>query len=185
MEILIKLDYFSEFGKSSKLMQVYELFNNIYGKKQLRKDKYPHLNEYFSKHCTNETVAMYKFDDTIELLKDIVKDIPNENINIVERVMAWKEYVGSCSLIDKTNPRDCVCTDIDLKYTPRVEMYCLGSGNTQWIKISKRIWKNNKLQKGDLVNLCEVHKKHKRKNVEGKWVELDDYELWTDEYFVK
>ena len=185
MEILIKLDYFSEFGKSSKLMQVYELFNSIYGKKQLRKDKYPHLNEYFSRHCTTETAAMYKFDDTIELLKDIVKDIPNENINIVERVMAWKEYVGSCSLIDKTNPRDCVVTDVDLKYTPRVEMYCLGSGNTQWVKISKRIWKNNKLQKGDLVNLCEVHKKHKRKNVEGKWIELEDWELWADEYFVK
>ena len=185
MEILIKLDYFSEFGKSSKLMQTYELFNNIYGKKQLRKDKYPHLNEYFTKHCTTETVAMYKFDDTIELLKDIVKDIPNENINIVERVMAWKEYVGNCSLIDKTNPRDCVVTDVDLKYTPRVEMYCLGSGNTQWVKISKRIWKNNKLQKGDLVNLCEVHKKHKRKKVGDKWVELEDFELWTDEYFVK
>lgn len=185
MEILIKLDYFSEFGKSSKLMQVYELFNNIYGKKQLRKDKYPHLNEYLSRHCTTETAAMYKFDDTIELLKDIIKDIPNENINIVERVMAWKEYVGSCNLIDKSNPRDCVCTDIDLKYTPRVEMYCLGSGNTQWIKISKRIWKNNKLQKGDLVNLCEVHKKHKRKKVGDKWVELEDFELWTDEYFVK
>lgn len=185
MEILIKLDYFSEFGKSSKLMQVYELFNNIYGKKQLRKDKYPYLNEYFSKHCTNETAAMYKFDDTMGLLKDIIKDIPNENINIVERVMAWKEYVGSCSLIDKSNLRDCVVTDIDLKYTPRVEMYCLGSGNTQWVKISKRIWKNNKLQKGDLVNLCEVHKKHKRKNVDGKWIELDDFELWTDEYFVK
>ena len=185
MEILIKLDYFSEFGKSSKLMQVYELFNNIYGKKQLRKDKYPHLNEYFSRHCTTETAAMYKFDDTIELLKDIIKDIPNENINIVERVMAWKEYVGSCSLIDKRNPRDCVVTDIDLKYTPRVEMYCLGSGNTQWVKISKRIWKNNKLQKGDLVNLCEVHKKHKRKKVGDTWVELEDWELWADEYFVK
>ena len=185
MEILIKLDYFSEFGKSSKLMQVYELFNNIYGKKQLRKDKYPHLNEYFSRHCANETAAMYKLDDTIELLKDIVKDIPNENINIVERVMAWKEYVGSCSLIDKTNPRDCVVTDVDLKYTPRVEMYCVGSGNNEWVKRSKRIWKNNKLQKGELVNLCEVHKKHKRKNVEGKWIELEDWELWADEYFVK
>ena len=185
MEILIKLDYFSEFGKSSKLMQVYELFNSIYGKKQLRKDKYPHLNEYFSRYCTTETAAMYKFDDTIELLKDIIKDIPNENINIAERVMAWKEYVGSCSLIDKRNPRDCVVTDIDLKYTPKVEMYCLASGNTQWVKISKRIWKNNKLQKGDLVNLCEVHNKYKRKNVEGKWIELEDFELWTDEYFVK
>ena len=185
MEILIKLDYFAEFGKSSKLMQTYELFNNIYGKKQLRKDKYPHLNEYFSKHCANETAAMYKFDDTIELLKDIIKDIPNENINIVERVMAWKEYVGSCSLIDKSNPRDCVCTDIDLKYTPRVEMYCLSSGNTQWVKISKRIWKNNKLQKGDLVNLCKIHKKHKRKKVGDDWVELEDWELWADEYFVK
>ena len=185
MEILIKLDYFAEFGKSSKLMQTYELFNNIYGKKQLRKDKYPHLNEYFTKHCANETAAMYKFDDTIELLKDIIKDIPNENINIVERVMSWKEYVGSCSLIDKRNPRDCVVTDVDLKYTPRVEMYCLGSGNTQWIKISKRIWKNNKLQKGDLVNLCKIHKKHKRKKVGDEWVELDDFELWTDEYFVK
>ena len=185
MEILIKLDYFAEFGKSYKLMQTYELFNNIYGKKQLRKDKYPHLNEYFSKYCTTETAAMYKFDDTTELLKDIIKDIPNENINIVERVMSWKEYVGNCSLIDKTNPRDCVVTDVDLKYTPRVEMYCLGSGNTQWVKISKRIWKNNKLQKGDLVNLCEVHKKHKRKKVGDKWVELEDFELWTDEYFVK
>ena len=50
---------------------------------------------------------------------------------------------------------------------------------------NKSNWKNNKLQKGDLVNLCEVHKKHKRKNVDGKWIESEDFELWTDEYFVK
>ena len=40
MEILIKLDYFSEFGKSEKLMKTYELFEEIYGKKTLKIDKW-------------------------------------------------------------------------------------------------------------------------------------------------
>ena len=37
----------------------------------------------------------------------------------------------------------------------------------------------------DLVNLYEVPNKHKRKKVGDNWIELDDFELWTDEYFVK
>ena len=38
-EILIKLDFFSEFGKSQKLLDEYEIYTTYYGKKQFKKEK--------------------------------------------------------------------------------------------------------------------------------------------------
>ena len=38
---------------------------------------------------------------------------------------------------------------------------------------------------GNGYKIVGLSKKHKRKNVDGEWVELEDFELWTDEYFVK
>ena len=38
LEILIKIDFFEEFGQPNELLKQTELFNAIYGKKQFKKD---------------------------------------------------------------------------------------------------------------------------------------------------
>lgn len=181
LNILISIDFFSEFGNSKKLLKTYENFSNIYGKKQLDKLKYP--NEIFLKYSIKETEKKFMYNDTTKLLKALEKEIPDENINIIDRVKSWFDYVGSCNLIDKTNPRHCIALEVDLKYTPKVKLYCLGSGNVEFVKVSKKIFKNNPIKEGDVIYLDNVSRKNKRKKVREDWIEIDEFELWTKEYW--
>ncbi|WP_219717749.1 hypothetical protein, partial [Clostridioides difficile] len=41
LSILIKLDFFEEFGKSNKLLETYDIYNSIYSKKQFKRDNLP------------------------------------------------------------------------------------------------------------------------------------------------
>ena len=72
MEILIKLQFFQEFGNNKKLLKIYELFNKVYGKKQISKNK---LLEYeldenlVRKYATKESDTNYYMEGS---KKDII-----------------------------------------------------------------------------------------------------------------
>lgn len=181
LNILISLDFFEEFGKSKKLSEIYKNFSNIYGKKQLNKEKY--FNDIFIKYAIRETEKRYYYDDTIVLLKALEHEIANEDFDIIDKIKAWFEFVGSCDLIDNNNPRHCLALEVDLKYTPKIKFYCLGSGNVEFIKISKKVFKNNTIKEGDVVYLDEMSRKHKKKKVGDEWIKLEEFELWCSEYW--
>lgn len=181
--ILIKLEFFSEFGKSNKLLQAYDNFSNIYGKKQLNKSKYP--DKIFSKYAKKETEKKFMYDDTVELLKALERKIPNDNIKITERIQAWYEYVGSCELHDKSYTRECLVLDIDNKYATKALCYCINNGHTQWVKIGKRMFKNNKFEIGDVLYLSNTYQKRKKKKTDNGFVDAEGFDVWCDEYFIK
>ena len=181
LNILIHLDFFDEFGNCKKLLKTYENFSKIYGKKQLDKEKY--YDNIFKKYATKETEEKYYYNDTTELLKALEKGIHNDDIDIVDKVKTWFEYVGSCNLTDKSRPRDCIALEVDTKYTPKIKFYSLGSGNTEWVKVSKKIFKNNPIKKDDVIYLDVMNRKHKRKMVNGEWVKLDDFDIWCEQYW--
>ncbi len=186
LTILIKLDFFNEFGKSAKLLKTYENFSNLYGKKQIKKDKYPELNDTFKQFATKETASLFKFDDievNIQMLKALESNLINEDLDVAERIKAEFEFTGSCNLIDKRNPRHCYVIDVNLKYTPTLKLYCLGSGNTQDVKVTKKIWNQNKLEVGDIIYLDELTKKPKRKKIGDEWITTDEFNLYAESYW--
>lgn len=181
--ILIKLDFFLEFGKSKKLQQVYDNFSNIYGKKQLDKSKYP--DKIFIKFSKKETEKKLMYDDTVELLKSLERKIPNENMKITERIQAWYDYVGSCELYDKSYTRECLVLDIDNKYATKALCYCLNNNHLNWVKIGKRMFKNNKFEVGDVLYLSNTYQKRKKKKTDNGFVDAEGFDIWSDEYFIK
>lgn len=183
LTILIQLDFFKEFGKTGKLLKAYENFTNFYGKKQIKKDKYPWLNDIFNKYASKETAKQFNFEDTKELLKALESQIEDVDMSITERIKAHFEFTGSCNITDKNRNRDCVILEIDKKYTPKALMYSIGSGNTQWVKIGKKIFRENPIEEFDIIYLYETSKKHKRKKVNDEWIELEEFELWANSYW--
>ncbi len=183
LTILIKLDFFNEFGQTGKLLKTYENFTNFYGKKQIKKDKYPWLNDIFNKYTSKETAKQFNFEDTKELLKALESQIEDVDMSITERIKAHFEFTGSCNITDKNRNRDCVILEIDKKYTPKALMYSIGSGNTQWVKIGKKIFRENPIEEFDIIYLYETSKKHKRKKVNDEWIELEEFELWANSYW--
>ena len=183
-EILIKLDFFSEFGKSQKLLDEYEIYTTYYGKKQFKKEKITLDDETMSKFATS-TDKMYKITDSEGLIKELCNRLEDKSIPIKERLTAEAEYLG---YIDYINPKATnygYVLDIDTKYSPRIKIYRLDTGETVTYKLTKKDYNNNPISNHDLLKFT-FERRNKSRLVDGKWQKcLEEFEDWIKTYVIK
>lgn len=73
LDILIKLDYFSEFGDINKLLNIVKVFDELNDKSSLKKDKLKEFNlteELVRKHSASETETRTEEIDCLKYLTD-------------------------------------------------------------------------------------------------------------------
>lgn len=183
-EILIALDFFSEFGKSQKLLDIYKIYNDYYGKKQFNKDKIS-LDESIILKYGTATKKMYKITDSIGLVQELCNQVEDKSIPITERLKAEAEYLG---YIDYINPKATnygYVLDINTKYSPRLKVYQLDTGETVTYKLAKKDYSYNPIIKGDMIKFIS-EKRNKSRLVDGKWQKcLEEFELWISTYIIK
>ena len=87
-DILIKLDFFSEFGEAKKLSTIYEYFQLLHGKKQIKKANVSKLNleEDLIRRYSRETEKTFLDVDMKSLLQEIYNKIPNIDFTIKEKL---------------------------------------------------------------------------------------------------
>lgn len=183
-EILITLDFFSEFGKSQKLLEEYKIFNTYYGKKQLKKDKID-LDESLVMKYAIATEKMYKITDNEGFVQELCNKVEDKSIPIKERLTAEAEYLG---YIDYINPKATnygFVLDVDTKYSPRIKIYKLDTGETKTYKLAKKDYNYNPISKGDLLKFT-FECRNKSRLVDGKWQKcLEEFEDWIKTYIIK
>lgn len=195
LDILIKLDYFKEFGGRKKLLKTVELFNKWHGKKTFKLNDLPlkfNLLEQFiddeelKKLKTKKEFKQFKNIDTYKLCKFLVEQLDNEDLSVGEIIKAEMEFTGSPTYINKDlDDNTLVIISVDTKYTPKMSMYSPISGNTETVKISKKLFKKQLLEVGDVILVNNIFKKNKKaKNENDEWIELDATEFWCDDYDV-
>lgn len=185
LDILIRLNFFEEFGKRQKLLDIVEIFNLTYGKRQFKKDKLPCREEFIRQFATTETEKIFKGVDTIGLMRLIESTISNDDMEVKKIVKAELEYTGAVNYMDDTlDPMTIIILSVDTKYTPKMVAYSPLTGNTETVKISKKEFKNQPLEVGDMIIIFDIYEKQKKtKDKEtGKWITLEDSELWIDGY---
>lgn len=197
LEILIKLDYFDVFGRSKKLLDIYEYFKLLYNKKSPKRATIERdiINSSMIKYIeinSTPTNSSYNKLDWYSALNDIFKNIKNNDIEVKSKLNFQNEILG---YIDYKNPelnkRYTLITSINTKYTPVVDTYCLNNGATCKCKISKRIWNNRPLQENDIIYINKMKKKFGCKKVgedkKGKPIFEEDKTVmvwWIEEYSV-
>ena len=183
-EILIKLGYFQEFGKSQKLMDEYNLFNKLYGKKQFTKTKLNYPEPTILKYAT-ATEKMYKFFDMAGFIRELCNEIPDKDIVITSLLAAQQEY---CGYIYYTNPNAkdfYYVTAINTKYTPKLTIYNLCTGESFDAKISKKDFGKNPVCVGQVIKAI-IKQKSKVRKTENGWEEIpDQFDNWLQTYIVK
>ena len=185
LEILIKLDFFEEFGGANYLLQCNKIFSNYYGKKQFKKDKALSDNIDFEllRSCSEkETQKTFVGLDSKRLIKNLVKNIPNCKTGLRTKIQYQIESLGYIDVVDKKYAGYCVATDLNVEYSPKIKLYALANGNTIPVKVSKKLYKENPICRGDIVKVTNQYKKPKMKKVDGEWVESDEKEWWISEY---
>lgn len=187
LEILIKLDFFEEFGNIQYLLTCNELFSKYYGKKQMKKDKALENGvdfELVRKYSGKETQKTFMGFDSLAFLKELAKSVLNDKTPIKMKIAYQIENLGYVDIVDKKYKGYCVALDLNVDYSPRLKLYALANGNTIPVKVSKKIYKQNPIRRGDLVKVTNQYRKPKMKKVDGEWIETDEMEWWISEYAI-
>lgn len=185
MEILIQLQYFEEFGKNKKLLDIYKYFKDIYGRKIIAKDKLEELNltkEDIDGCYVKETDKQYGGIDCLKILSNVEKRIPDENIPIKEQISFEKDIVGYISATYDVDKKLCLVLKVDKKYSPKVDLYSLKSGKIVKCKINKLLFDDYPLKEGDIIKCISFMEKDTVKKQDGKWVKTGQKEWWLNAY---
>lgn len=185
LEILIKLDFFEEFGGIEYLLKCNEIFAKYYGKKQVKKERayLEHLDFDTLRKCSlRETAKTFLDVNSLMLIKELIKNIPNQKTNLRTKISYQLENLGYIDIIDKKYSGFCVCTDINVEYSPKITLYALANGNVIPVKVAKKIYSAKPIKRGDIVKVDHQYKKPKMKKIDGEWRESSEKEWWISEY---
>ncbi len=180
IDILIKLNFFNEFGKSQYLLDIVKVFDNFNSIKQIKKDKMDELGltyEQAKKYCNKETEKMFKDINNKSLMNDVISHLKNKDITLKEKIKTELEFLGY--ITTKVDNAD------DLYYVLKIDeyknkksctyyatLYNIKHGHEIKYKISDfRLYMDYPFKDGDIIKIVEESKKPKKrlnKDI-GKW----------------
>lgn len=181
LDILIKIDFFQEFGNINQLLAITECYNIFYNCKTLKKDRCEKLNLNFDiirKCCEKETDKTFSGIKGLELVKELCKTI-NLSIPIIEKIAYQIGYNGFTDLIDDTcNDNLYVISDlIQNQYgTTFCTIYQPNTGESYQYKIKRSAFNNNPCHIGDIIKAVFNTQHKRKKNENDEWVQSEEQE---------
>ena len=151
LNILIAIDFFEEFGKSQKLLDILDLFNNVMSKKlkskkgevSFNKSNPPYPKEIIEKYATEkskeERYKQYKVERVEGLCNELMENILDMEMPSIEKVRINLEMMGECNYHYEDYANSiCVVLDIDTKYkTKKAKLFNVASGRIAEVKIGE------------------------------------------------
>ena len=174
LTILIKLDYFSEFGSIGKLLKFIDIYNELYGKKILKKDKeYSVKLLYLKQFCSKETEKQYSGFDSVACLHSLFDKLDNIEIPIKEKVNYQLQYYGYINIIDNKvdNHFWVVCDIKDRSKNKFVDLYQISTGKKFKVKVRNGVFSQNPFKVGNVLQILSFSK-------EGKWILNSETQKW-------
>ena len=186
LDTLIRIGYFDCFGPTLTLLNIVELFNKYYGRKQINKDENDIPLEILSKYST-ETKAMFKISDNDALVRELCSMIPKKELPLEARLKAQYNTYGYISYTDPSRPNTAVIMDLNTKYsTFRAQLYRLYDGQTITVKVKKKTYEQMPIAVGMVINYRTEKQPAWKMNENGKWQK--DYsreDLWLTSYTIE
>ena len=188
-EILIRLNYFSEFGGSLKLLKIAELYDKYYGKKIIKKEKCDLPEDIIKKYATSETEKQYRFepDGMLVMLSELCSRIPDSDLPLSAQIKAQSEYLGYIDIIDPSKPNVGIIMDLNTKYsTFRAQLYRLYDGQTITVKLKKQSYEQMPIAVGAVINYRTESKPGWKKLDDGTWQkDFSKTDLWLSSYSIE
>lgn len=163
LKILASLNFFSEFGKNNKLLQLLSSYETKLKNKNLK-----------------NTTKLKRLEELISL----EGSMEDKGLNAKDQIKSEIEYLGYPDTIyPNVSENIYMVTEIDDKYTPKLRMYRLKDGLCITMKCKKNDIKLNPFGEFSVIKVQEITKKNKTKKVDGEWVKTDEKEIhltsWT------
>ena len=164
IELLIRLGYFSDFGGSKKLLQLFEEFND--GKNRLTK-----------------TLKEKSVTARMDVLKNMEAEMPDEALDIADTLSAEAEFMCICLSRDETQPPKLYYVqEIEDQYGIKLKLYNLRRGKSGTAKVRKDLFRANPLTAGQIICLDKWKEQRRATFKDGQRIELDQSDIWATEY---
>lgn len=171
LDLLVRCDYFNEFGGINKILNFIKYFDILHLKKAPKKKTVSEkilLKSIVNiiENNSSPTEATYTKFDYDKSLQEIWISLKNEDANLQDKISFQKEILGYTDYKnDKLDKRYVLISDIDTRYSPTMNTYCLNNGKTVKCKISKKIWNNVPLQENQVIYIHDMERKFGQKKV--------------------
>lgn len=196
LNILIGLNFFSDFGKNKYLMRVVELYTKFGNCKIIKKinledfaENYG-LTEYLVvKYSGKETAKQYSQIDNDGLLKELCNKIPNETLSIKEQIIFENDALGYIEYINK-NIEKYYWIVIDFKTyqnknKPYIVVRNLNTGEIVKTKVKDaNFFKQNPFEKYSILIFENFSYMNKIRKIDDKWIEINEKEPVLNNYSV-
>jgi DNA polymerase III alpha subunit len=181
IEILIKLDYFSEFGSPNYLLNIVDVFNKWNGRSTMKKKDIEELGydiELF-KQFGRETEKQFNDLDSSKMIQYFISKLEDKT-SILDRLKYQHEACGYCFNKYSKHKNIGLVLDVDLTNAPLITVYLLDKGEEIKYKAYKRSYNKNIIKQYDMIQLGSTEEKPKTKKVGDDWVEIGGTVIWLN-----
>lgn len=206
LTILIGLNYFSDYGKNQKLIDIFNIYYGIKEKSktilpsirnvvQLSKKKLDTYEQFgiteylIQKYAKKETDSLYKEIDNVGLLNEIMTRIPDKDMNIIAQVKFEKEYLGYVIYSNQNIQEDYYIVVDYMTYKditkPKVVLRNLKTGEETNTRIKQgKLYKQNPFGLFSVLKIEGFTMDFKKKCISGEWQTTDELEPIMEEWEV-
>lgn len=177
IEILIKINFFSEFGKVSDLLNQYNYFLKLYGKRQL---KLANLDEYgITKKMLENVGAKFatkiaKIPKSMALLEEVVRSTPTPKDDIVANLRNEIEYIGYIQSVFNVSDNYYFVIKLGGYRGNVATLYQLSTGEQLVAKIK---CKNRDIKELTVIKVVDINDERKwGKDSNGDWYRKEETE---------
>ncbi len=167
LDILIKLDFFSEFGEINTHLKQVELFNQLKNRKSIKKDKletYHLLEEDVRKCAEKETEKQFSKLDWFKLLKLQLNHTSYPATTYKDKIKYEMEHLGYINIIESEEKHNVYFVQ-NVKKTKKlahIALYEVYSGKTRNIKAWNKTIDSQPFDKGDFITIYFLESKVKK-----------------------
>lgn len=181
IEILFKLNYFSQFGSPKKLITEFEIYKKYIDSKVISKSKLTNEEINIIKECAGkETDKQFRDIDNKKLISKMIKITPIEKTTIFDLIKWQIEFLGYTTLSDiSVSPTTWIITDVESSSfgTQKFILYNIHYGATKQYRVDKKWSKTHNASVGDIIT-CVLQEKDKfRKSENGSFLKTGEKEI--------
>lgn len=181
IEILFKLNYFSQFGSPKKLMTEFEIYKKYIDSKVISKSKITEEEINIIKECSGkETDKQFRDIDNKKLISKMIKITPIEKTTIFDLIKWQIEFLGYTTLSDiSVSPTTWIITDIESSSfgTQKFSLYNIHYGALKQYRVDKKWSKNHNASIGDIITCVLQEKDRFRKSENGSFLKTGEKEI--------
>ena len=179
IDILIKLDYFSEFGTPTYLLKIVEIYEQWNGRVQIKKEQiieWKYDVEDF-KPFGKETEKQLNKIDNKSIMNMLINRIEDKT-SILERLIYQHKTCGYCFNLYPKFSNKALVLDVDLTYAPKITLYKIDTGEEIIYKAYKKSYNVNIIKQYDMVQIGKTDERPKQKKVGDEYIPIDGFDNW-------